>query len=243
MIWWYAFLTIGSAYYQNLVICVLIWCVSHLVSACWACLSPPGLCVLIWFWVSLVSAYLTVLSLPALCDHLYTKLVWACLVSACLSVLVLLLEHEGPVSCVTISPEGLRVLSCTRSGELGVLDVPTRGYQTLMRSHTDSLLAFSTHPTNGQVATVSTDNTIRIWDMSSLQQVRWWHPDKFSHTHNTYFVWQCSKLFWDLKGQSAPNGFFSSWWILLDSITSLSLVDSSTGISTWIFKVCPAAAK
>ncbi|PIO31188.1 hypothetical protein AB205_0180910, partial [Aquarana catesbeiana] len=80
-------------------------------------------------------------------------------------------EHEGPVSCVTISPEGLRVLSCTRSGELGVLDVPTRGYQTLMRSHTDSLLAFSTHPTNGQVATVSTDNTIRIWDMSSLQQL------------------------------------------------------------------------
>ncbi|XP_068121067.1 WD repeat-containing protein 90-like, partial [Hyperolius riggenbachi] len=80
-------------------------------------------------------------------------------------------EHEGPVSCVSISPEGLRILSCTRSGELGVLDVPSRGYLTLMRSHTDSLLAFATHPTHRQLATVSTDNTIRIWDMSSLQQL------------------------------------------------------------------------
>ncbi|XP_018426891.1 PREDICTED: WD repeat-containing protein 90 [Nanorana parkeri] len=80
-------------------------------------------------------------------------------------------EHEGPVSCVSISPESLSVLSCTRSGELGVLDVPTRGYQTLMRSHTDSLLAFSTHPTHPQIATVSNDNTIRIWDVSSLQQL------------------------------------------------------------------------
>ncbi|XP_075035229.1 WD repeat-containing protein 90 isoform X1 [Mixophyes fleayi] len=80
-------------------------------------------------------------------------------------------EHEGPVSCVSISPEGLRVLSCTRSGELGVLDVPSRGYQTLMRSHTDSVLAFSAHPSQPHLATVSTDNTIRIWDLCSLQQL------------------------------------------------------------------------
>ncbi|KAM4697701.1 WD repeat-containing protein 90 [Rhinophrynus dorsalis] len=80
-------------------------------------------------------------------------------------------EHEGPVSCVSISPEGLRVLSCTSSGELGVLDVPSRGYQTLMRSHTDSLLAFSTHPSHPHIATVSSDNTIRIWNMHTLQQL------------------------------------------------------------------------
>ncbi|XP_053327870.1 WD repeat-containing protein 90 [Spea bombifrons] len=80
-------------------------------------------------------------------------------------------EHEGPVSCVSISPDGLQVLSCTSSGELGVLDVPSRGYLTLMRSHTDSLLAFSYHPIHAQLATVSSDNTIRIWDMHSLQQL------------------------------------------------------------------------
>ncbi|KAG9465767.1 hypothetical protein GDO78_017755 [Eleutherodactylus coqui] len=80
-------------------------------------------------------------------------------------------EHEGPVSCVAISPEGLRVLSCTSTGEFGVLDVPSRGYQTLMRSHTESLLAFSTHPSYPQLATVSSDNTIRIWDLASLQQL------------------------------------------------------------------------
>uniref|UniRef100_F6WAH4 WD repeat-containing protein 90 n=1 Tax=Xenopus tropicalis TaxID=8364 RepID=F6WAH4_XENTR len=80
-------------------------------------------------------------------------------------------EHEGPVSCVAISPEGLRVLSCTSSGELGVLDVPSRGYNTLMRSHTDTLLSFSCHPTHPQLVTVSSDNTIRIWDTGTLQQL------------------------------------------------------------------------
>ncbi|XP_077130322.1 WD repeat-containing protein 90 isoform X3 [Ranitomeya variabilis] len=78
-------------------------------------------------------------------------------------------EHEGPLSSVSISPDGLRVLSATRSGEVGVLDVPSRGYQTLMRSHTDALLAFST--CHGQIATVSEDRTIRIWDVASLQQL------------------------------------------------------------------------
>ncbi|XP_073504675.1 WD repeat-containing protein 90 isoform X2 [Phyllobates terribilis] len=78
-------------------------------------------------------------------------------------------EHEGPLSSVSISPDGLRVLSSTRSGEVGVLDVPSRGYQTLMRSHTDALLAFST--SHGQIATVSGDRTIRIWDAASLQQL------------------------------------------------------------------------
>ncbi|CAH2307904.1 WD repeat-containing 90 [Pelobates cultripes] len=80
-------------------------------------------------------------------------------------------EHEGPVSCVSISPEGLQVLSCTSSGELGVLDVPSRGYLTLMRSHTQSLLAFSHHRFHPQLATVSCDNTIRIWDTQSQQQL------------------------------------------------------------------------
>ncbi|KAM8961104.1 WD repeat-containing protein 90 [Pelodytes ibericus] len=80
-------------------------------------------------------------------------------------------EHEGPVSCVSVSPDGLQLLSCTSSGELGVLDVPSRAYLTLMRSHTDSLLAFSHHLSHPQLATVSCDNTIRIWDTLTLQQL------------------------------------------------------------------------
>uniref|UniRef100_A0A674I4X1 WD repeat-containing protein 90 n=1 Tax=Terrapene triunguis TaxID=2587831 RepID=A0A674I4X1_9SAUR len=80
-------------------------------------------------------------------------------------------EHEGPVSSVSISPDNLKVLCTTSTGNLGYLDVQSRGYNTLMRSHTDSVLAFSVDGLRKQMATVSQDNTIRIWDLVSMQQL------------------------------------------------------------------------
>lgn len=80
-------------------------------------------------------------------------------------------EHEGPVSTVSISPDNLRVLCTTSTGNLGYLDIQSRNYSTLMRSHTNSILAFSVERLRKQMATVSQDNTIRIWDLVSMQQV------------------------------------------------------------------------
>ncbi|XP_074866919.1 WD repeat-containing protein 90 isoform X2 [Carettochelys insculpta] len=80
-------------------------------------------------------------------------------------------EHEGPVSSVRISPDSLKVLCTTFTGNLGYLDVQSQGYHTLMRSHTDSVLAFSVEGLRKQMATVSQDNTIRIWDLVSMQQL------------------------------------------------------------------------
>lgn len=80
-------------------------------------------------------------------------------------------EHEGPVSWVCISPDGLRVLSATLSGHLGFLDVPSREYNTLARSHTAPVLALATECSRGQLATMSQDHTVRVWDLATLQQV------------------------------------------------------------------------
>lgn len=79
-------------------------------------------------------------------------------------------EHEGPVSSVNISPDGLKVLSTTAMGNLGYLDIPSRAFSTMMRSHTDSILAFSVDGIRKKLITVSQDNTLRIWDLGSLQQ-------------------------------------------------------------------------
>lgn len=81
-------------------------------------------------------------------------------------------EHEGPVSSVCVSPDGLRVLSTTSSGHLGFLDTPSRVYHMLARSHTARVLALATEQRRGQLATVSQDRTVRIWDLATLQQVR-----------------------------------------------------------------------
>ncbi|XP_043935318.1 WD repeat-containing protein 90 [Protopterus annectens] len=80
-------------------------------------------------------------------------------------------EHEGPVSLVNISPDGLKVLAATFTGNIGYLDIASRDYTTLMRSHTDTVLGFSVDQFRRHLATVSQDGTIRIWALDSLQQL------------------------------------------------------------------------
>lgn len=75
------------------------------------------------------------------------------------------------MSSVCISPDSHKVLSTTATGNLGYLDIQARDYNTLMRSHKDSVLGFSVEGEWEQIATVSQDNTIRVWDLASRQQV------------------------------------------------------------------------
>lgn len=84
----------------------------------------------------------------------------------------ILTEHEGPVTVVGITVDGLNMLAGTSTGNLGYLDVSTRNYTTVMRSHTGRVLCMSLDPVRRQMATVSEDHTIRLWDLDSLQQVR-----------------------------------------------------------------------
>lgn len=56
-------------------------------------------------------------------------------------------------------------------GNLGVLDVTTRAYTTLMRSHTDRVLHMSQDVFRRHMATVSADHTIRVWSQDNGQQV------------------------------------------------------------------------
>ncbi|XP_064886977.1 WD repeat-containing protein 90 isoform X1 [Columba livia] len=87
------------------------------------------------------------------------------------SAVVLEAEHEAPVSSVCISRDSRKVLCTTTAGNLGYLDIQSQDYNTLMRSHEDSVLAFSVEGIWNQMATVSQDSTIRVWDLTSMQQL------------------------------------------------------------------------
>lgn len=80
-------------------------------------------------------------------------------------------EHEGPLSLVSVSSDSLLVLGATSTGNLGFLDVRTRRYSTLMRSHTDTVRSFCVDGIRRHLATASSDGTVRIWNMDSLHQV------------------------------------------------------------------------
>lgn len=84
-------------------------------------------------------------------------------------------ELEGPVSLVSVSRDNLLVMACSSAGILGFLDVKGCSYNTLMRSHTDTVLGFSVDGIRRHLATASSDGTVRVWSMDSLQQVRKQH--------------------------------------------------------------------
>lgn len=79
--------------------------------------------------------------------------------------------HDNPVVSVRISPNSLKVLCTTSTGNVGCLDIQSRDYRTVMRSHLDSVLAFSVERLQNQIVTVSQDNTIRVWNLETMEQV------------------------------------------------------------------------
>ena len=80
-------------------------------------------------------------------------------------------QHEGPVSAVDISNDGLKVVCGTLYGSIGILDKSNQNYKTLLRSHTDQILALDFHRIKMNIITVSKDKTIRLWDVRSLEEV------------------------------------------------------------------------
>lgn len=85
------------------------------------------------------------------------------------------------MSLVSVSLDSLLVLACSSAGILGFLDVKSRSYNTLMRSHTDTVLGFSVDGIRRHLTTASSDGTVRVWSMDSLHQVR------KHHIHNYLF--------------------------------------------------------
>ncbi|KAH0631787.1 hypothetical protein JD844_019595 [Phrynosoma platyrhinos] len=72
---------------------------------------------------------------------------------------------------VFLEADNLKVLCTTATGNVGCLDIQSKDYCTIMRSHMDSVLAFSVEGSQKQLVTVSQDNTIRIWNIESMQQL------------------------------------------------------------------------
>ncbi|MEQ2214339.1 hypothetical protein XENOCAPTIV_001920 [Xenoophorus captivus] len=91
-----------------------------------------------------------------------------------------------------VSFDGLQVLAATSTGNLGFLDVSSRGYNTLMRSHTDTVLGFSVDGIRRHLTTASADGTIRMFIGHSepIRQVRF-TPDQLGviSVGDAVFLW------------------------------------------------------
>ncbi|XP_061411307.1 WD repeat-containing protein 90 isoform X1 [Lethenteron reissneri] len=90
------------------------------------------------------------------------------------STMLLEAEHEAPVSAVAISADGRRVLAATAGpagASLGFLEVASRHYATLARSHAGPVLGCSADGALRHLVTVGRDASVRVWDSDSGQQL------------------------------------------------------------------------
>ncbi len=56
------------------------------------------------------------------------------------------IQHEDSVTSGCVSPDGIKVAVGTAHGSVGVLDVSTHAYDTLMRSHAKTIVAVASRP-------------------------------------------------------------------------------------------------
>lgn len=73
--------------------------------------------------------------------------------------------HEGTVCQVDISNDGLSIVCGTLEGSLGILDKSNLRYKSLLSSHKSTILSMDFQVPKKSIITVSSDNTIRLWDI------------------------------------------------------------------------------
>jgi WD40 repeat protein len=79
-------------------------------------------------------------------------------------------HHESGICQLAISNDSAKILVGTSSGTLGMLDVTSRTYKTLLRSHNGSVQGLAMRADGREFGTVGADRTIRIWDTATGHQ-------------------------------------------------------------------------
>ena len=91
----------------------------------------------------------------------------------------------------------------TSSGSIGVLDVISHGYTTVMRSHSDYIKAIAFSDSLHEFSTACADSTIRVWDLNGYERYEFnckddipecitYHP--FEHTLAVGFYSGCVRI-------------------------------------------------
>ena len=80
-------------------------------------------------------------------------------------------EHDAPVTNMSLSYDGLQVAVGTSSGTIGYLDIPSHEYKTLIRSHSAVINDVAVDPMRKQFSTVSDDGSVRVWNFETCEQL------------------------------------------------------------------------
>ena len=76
---------------------------------------------------------------------------------------LLVLRHDTEVNGADWSPDGNRIVTAAMDGVVRVWNVNEHGEPTMLRGHTDMVVAASFHPDGTRIASASRDRTVRVW--------------------------------------------------------------------------------
>ncbi|CAK4205144.1 unnamed protein product [Aphanomyces euteiches] len=76
-------------------------------------------------------------------------------------------QHDASVQSIDLSLDGLHALIGCVNGTIGVLDLTSQQYKTVVRVHTQAITAISLSPRGDAAVSTATDGTIRVWDVST----------------------------------------------------------------------------
>jgi len=84
-----------------------------------------------------------------------------------------ILEHtmEAPIISISNNTQSDKICILDQNGNTGVLKLKQKTYETLIRSHTDSIVDFSISAPCNALVTGSKDGTIRVWSLTELSQI------------------------------------------------------------------------
>lgn len=80
-------------------------------------------------------------------------------------------EHDSPVTNMSLSQDGLQIAVGTANGTIGYLDIPSHEYKTLIRSHSAKINDVAVDPQRKQFSTVSDDGSVRVWNFETCEQL------------------------------------------------------------------------
>ncbi|RHY17122.1 hypothetical protein DYB28_000206 [Aphanomyces astaci] len=95
-------------------------------------------------------------------------------------------SHEAPVASVDLSVDGLHALIGCVNGTIGMLEISTQQYTTVVRAHTGAITALALSPRSDSFVTTSTDGTIRVWDVTTGTQTYEFQDDDRAATAIAY---------------------------------------------------------
>jgi len=78
--------------------------------------------------------------------------------------------HESSVVGVDITVDGLQVLCSTADGSVGLLDMQTRNYVDLVRTHSGIISDAAVSLLYQEVVTSSHDGTLKVWSLTTMSQ-------------------------------------------------------------------------